>query len=242
MTVRDDSIWIDGATWIDQLPSGLRDSVRSKMTFINVAAGQILVDRGSRPIGVYEIVTGRLKLSVYLQNGKEMAFGIFGRPFTFGESVAILNMAHTLTAVAHEKSRVGLLKTRQFNEMRARHPEINDLVLKSASMRLTSLVTTYVDMCVLSLEERLASRLHNVALAAGKKDRNKKKSDAYTLHLRQDDLANMLGVARQSINKVLKDWETGGLIELTYGGLVVNDMSALLRIAVQLDGMTSSEY
>jgi CRP-like cAMP-binding protein len=87
-------------------------------------------------------------------------------------------------------------------------------------------------MSVSSLEERLASQLHILASAAGKRETSDEESETYSLFVRQDDLANMLGVARQSINRILKEWEAVGLVKLTYGGLAVTDMPGLLKIAV----------
>jgi CRP-like cAMP-binding protein len=41
----------------------------------------------------------------------------------------------------------------------------------------------------------------------------------------------MLGTSRQSINKVLKDWESHGLIQRHYGSITLCDPQALQRLA-----------
>ena len=41
----------------------------------------------------------------------------------------------------------------------------------------------------------------------------------------------MLGVSRQSVNKVLKQWEALGVLQISYRSLLLLDLKALKRLA-----------
>lgn len=57
--------------------------------------------------------------------------------------------------------------------------------------------------------------------------------DAEGLRLRQDDLANIIGVSRQVINRALKRVETTGAIKLGYTRIMIKDMAQLEMLAEQ---------
>jgi len=50
------------------------------------------------------------------------------------------------------------------------------------------------------------------------------------LHVRQEDLAAMIGVSRQTINKELKALERAGMVQLAYGRIVVRDAQRLRTV------------
>ncbi|RJG04516.1 helix-turn-helix domain-containing protein [Noviherbaspirillum sedimenti] len=57
-------------------------------------------------------------------------------------------------------------------------------------------------------------------------------SSRHTLGVSQENLSQMLGTSRQSINKVLRDWERNGLIERHYGSISLCNLDALKRLSM----------
>jgi len=87
------------------------------------------------------------------------------------------------------------------------------------------------------VSQRLAEILLQVARLKGEKipDRKGTRGDGRTLRLRvsQSDLAHMVSVSRQTINKELGLLAREGIVQAAYGQLTVLDISALRRIAEQ---------
>ena len=80
-----------------------------------------------------------------------------------------------------------------------------------------------VDSSLYPLDVRLAYMLYTYS-----SDREGDKgSHDLIVELTQDDLANMMGVTRQSINRIMKAWEEQGHIELGYGQVVVKNFQGL---------------
>ena len=53
------------------------------------------------------------------------------------------------------------------------------------------------------------------------------------LDVSQEGLGHMLGVSRQSVNKVLKQWEGLGVLQVSYRSILLLDLKALKRLALQ---------
>jgi len=51
------------------------------------------------------------------------------------------------------------------------------------------------------------------------------------LRLSQEELSQMLGVSRQSVNRQLKEWEAKGILRLDYGRVTLLDKEALRLLA-----------
>jgi CRP-like cAMP-binding protein len=61
-----------------------------------------------------------------------------------------------------------------------------------------------------------------------------------TVELRQDQLAQMLSVSRQTANQVLKDLEASGLIKVAYGEIEIIDTAGLNAVAALAIGKIQS--
>ncbi len=57
-----------------------------------------------------------------------------------------------------------------------------------------------------------------------------------TLRFSQEEMSQMLGASRQSINRLLKQWERGGAIEVAYRSLTVLDPEALRLLTERDEG------
>jgi CRP-like cAMP-binding protein len=74
-----------------------------------------------------------------------------------------------------------------------------------------------------SITVRLARRLILISNSYGQwTDRRR-----IAVSLKQEELAFMLATSRQTINHLLKNMETQGLIRLTYGKIIINDLPRL---------------
>ena len=214
-------------SWIERIPEAIKQQLRDAMTYIDLAVGECLYHQGDEASGIYEIVEGRLKLSVYGVSGKEVIVGICRAPTTIGETSVIAASKHIHTAEAVEKTRVGLLKLSEFNRLRKEYPEINELLLKSSYIRLMMFSKFFEESSTLQLKARLASRLHLMVVTSAEALAD----GVFSVDLRQDDLAGMANSTRQSVNKVLKDWEQAGIVEVTYGKILIKQPELLLEMA-----------
>mgnify|MGYP006179520421 CR=1 FL=1 len=57
-----------------------------------------------------------------------------------------------------------------------------------------------------------------------------KAGDAPVLRFSQEEAAHMLGASRQTVNRVLKEWEAAGIVRLSYRTLTLADLTAIRRL------------
>lgn len=105
-----------------------------------------------------------------------------------------------------------------FGQLMQRHQSLCLAWLYSFARRLSSSRTRVLEVLGRGVPERVAVLLVQESFDG-------------QLQLPQATIAQMLGVQRTSVNRVLKEFEREGLVELHYGGVVINDFDALRAIA-----------
>ncbi len=78
---------------------------------------------------------------------------------------------------------------------------------------------------LLTAPVRLVRRLALMAEGYGER----RGHTARIVEVRQEQLAQMLSLSRQTTNQLLKDLERQGLVKLVYGGIEILDVAALRR-------------
>ncbi len=218
-------VFQDHENWIDQLPSEVATAVRKEMIPQTLVDGETLFQAWAELKGVYEILQGRIKLVTYSESGKEMITNVITADRTMGESPICAGRTRMLASgVAIGATKVALLPIARFNELRLRIPAINEAVLKRMAQRYLALSSYVVDSSLYPLDFRLAYILYTYS-----SDMNADSGgNQLIVELTQDDLASMMGVTRQSINRIMKVWEEQGHIELGYGHVVVKNFQDLI--------------
>ncbi|BFM15177.1 hypothetical protein R50073_13600 [Maricurvus nonylphenolicus] len=222
--------------WIDRLPEKVRQEVRDNMSRIDLAKGQSLYLEGDVVAGIYEIRAGKIKLSSIGYSGKEMTLTICLPPVTLGDVSLVTGTPSIFSAYATQDTELGLLDRECFERLRNKHPQINEILLKSVCYRQTWMLKVLQDSAILSIESRLAKRLQTLAYSIGTPiGSDAQSAKSIKVPIKQDELSTMLGVSRQTINQLLNDWESLGFVALVYGAVVINDSQLLTDLIEHSD-------
>ena len=144
---------------------------------------------------------------------------------SFGEQ-ALIGDEHVRSAsvAALEWAETLCLSRADFRLLLERHPEVSSIVVTMLSARLTATTQALLDALSLPAETRVMRRLARLAqIYAG--------HPSHSIPLTQDDLASMAGATRQTVNRVLRQAQDDGMIELSRGHIVVVDAAAVSRRA-----------
>ncbi len=213
--------------WIELLPKSLSQELRQQMAYSELDVDQVLYEKGSMSEGIYEVVSGRLKLTANSSDGREVILGVYDSPSTLSDSTTIAQCPHFFTATAIEESRVGLLKTDRFLALRKQYPEINEYLVESICRRMTLMFEYFEASSNYDAEVQLASRLNNLAGISYRTLKDAEDNQRIVIETGQDVLACMLGASRQTVNRILKKWELLGIVKLGYGRLVITNKKLL---------------
>ncbi len=175
--------------------------------------GQVIFRAGAPVDGVWIVRSGQVELSLGRGNDKAVV-GILRAGDVDGDIQLLLAMPHTYTARALGPCTALFLSGAQFEQLLAQRPAIARRWLSSIAERLATAQLRVISLIGKSLTEQVGALLVDQAVD----DR---------VRLPQRTLAAMLGIARASLNKALKDFERSGWIRVEYAEITVIDAAAL---------------
>lgn len=181
------------------------------------AGGTFVFRRGDPSAQIHILRTGTLELSREM-NGRQVALQILRPGDVFGDVPAFLGEPEPFDARAMEDCTVLSLDAAALFNLLQTRPLLAQRWFISIAERMAGLQERLVDLLAGGLEAQLASILLREGSASG------------DVRLTQDQLAEMLGVARTSVQRVLKSLETSEIVDLKYRRIILVDQAALLGL------------
>ena len=169
--------------------------------------------------------SGRLAVRVTTQGGERAMLAVVGPGDAVGE-LALLNQPHRRTASLEALEAVETLALSQhdFQELRAQHPTIDSVLLTILAQRVERLGQQLLDCRYASANRRIARSLTDLARVYGT-------GGAIVIPLTQDEIADLAGTTRPTLNQALQAFASAGLVVLSRGSIEVRDLAGLRRRA-----------
>jgi CRP-like cAMP-binding protein len=206
------------------------DELNRLVSFLRVThypARRILFRKGDPGTNMMVVLQGRVQICTRSAEGKEFVVNIINPGEVFGEIALLDGSDRTADAVTMDACELMVLERRDFVPFLKSHPDACMRLLEVLCQKLRW--TTGVLEAALFLEgpSRLARILVHLARLYGQPVR-----DGVQLHIRlsQQQLANMVGMSRESINKQLGHWRDDGIVAIEDGRITITDLDALQEI------------
>ena len=193
------------------------------------ARRETLVSEGDPSDSFHIILDGRVAIRVTRPTGDTAIVNILGPDSHFGE-VSLLGQdqsSRTASVVALETVRTLSIPASVFHELRERNPRLERLVSRLLAQRVDALSAQLLEAMYDPLERRVVRRLVALTVAFGAGE--SAVPDPVTIPLTQDELAELVGGTRPSVNQMLRRFVEEGMVELRRGRIVVTDVAALRR-------------
>jgi CRP-like cAMP-binding protein len=167
------------------------------------------------------IVRGRFAVRVATPYGDAVVLAVLGPGELFGELGLLSPDARRSASVtALEPAETRAIHKLDFEALGRAHPELWRLLTTALAARVRRLSDLLVEALYVPAEQRVLRRLHELA-----------PEGAGAVPLTQEELATLAGTSRATVNRVLRDAERRGEVELRRGRTVLLDPEALLRRA-----------
>jgi CRP/FNR family cyclic AMP-dependent transcriptional regulator len=192
-----------------------------------------IFSQGDGTAGLFFIQTGKVRISVVSDGGKEATIGILGERDFFGEGGLAGQLVHMSSAVAMTDCvLLRITKKAMIDEM-SQQPRLSALFVKYLLKRNIRYQDDLVDQLFNSSEKRLA-RLLLIMARFGKEG----VSDTLVPRLSQETLAEMVGTTRSRVNFFMNRFRKLGFINYDIGNnLLVH--SSLLSVVLNDDEVTT---
>lgn len=199
-------------------PAAVQAEFREKAIRRAFSAGQFLHHRGDPADGFWIVESGQVKCGHQDAQGNMHVLFILGPGDSFGELACLGQFERVLDIEALGKVEMLWVSDKIFSDVIARSPETARSMLKILAKQLQEALDNLLVFRNMPASKRLAQRL--LAFAGDREPPVK-------LGIRQQELAELIGVSRMTIASVLAELENLGLVTRRYGHLVVEDPVAL---------------
>jgi CRP-like cAMP-binding protein len=210
-----------------ELPEELARGLFEKSRTIALAADQTLFLAGDAGDACYRVEDGLLKASVFAPGGDERILAIFGPGSLVGELSMIDGMARSASVAALRRSRLSRISRASFDAFARSNPELCHHVMRLLARRLRDTNIALAAASFLPLKGRIARVLLSLADAFGNDVGNGR--IVVRQKITQSDLAGMAGLARENVNRILKDWTDRSLVSRLAGYYCLENKAAIER-------------
>ena len=193
-----------------------------------IKKGNTLFQEGDAGDRLYVVTEGKIKLSHASGDGRESVLMVLGPGDMFGELSLFDPGPRTATAVAVTDSKVLGLGNTDLNPWLAGRPEVAQKLLQALAHRLRRTNEAMSDLVFADVPGRVAKAL----LELGEKFGSKTEVGVYVNHdLTQEELAQLVGASRETVNKALADFVSRGWLKLETRSVELLDLERLSKRA-----------
>lgn len=216
--------------WFEQLPEALREALFADGTWRRLAPGEALFARGDAFDGLYCVASGAMQIDATGESGKAALLGQLEPGAWFGEICLFDGLPRTHDARAVNAVTLWHVPRPVLERLLARHPAWWRDFGRLLAIKTRQAFEYVEEAQLLPPAARTGRRL--AAMARGYGDAPSP-GDAGTPSVRiaQEQLAQMLGLSRQTINQALRELEARGLLRLRYGSIELLDVAALQTLS-----------
>lgn len=181
-----------------------------------VAKGIVVLTEGAIGDSLFTIISGRVKVYIGDEDGREIILKILSAGDFFGEMSMIDSQPRSASVSTLENCVFRVLSHDAFEESLRRAPRIATLVMQSLAKRLRDADRKISTLALMDVYGRVASTLLELAITSNGKMVVGEK-------LSQQDLANMVGASREMVNRILKDLTERGYISIESKTITIHD-------------------
>lgn len=211
---------VSSPTLFDALPEAIQSDLLRNAIRRSFTDGQSIWHRGDVADGFWVIQKGQVKAGRHSDTGEMQALFMVGPGDSIGELALLGEFPRTVDAEAVGELEMLWISDTVLSSAIAESPIVSNAFIKALSLQLQEAFNRLIGYRNMPAPKRLAHNL--LALAEGKEA-------PVQLGIRQQELAELVGVSRMTIASTLAQLEELGLVTRHYRHLILTDPSALRR-------------
>ncbi len=204
------------------------DNLSLHKTCIRYKKGQTLFYEGTRPMGLFCINTGKVKVYKISSDGKEQIIKLCKPGDFLGYRALISEEFYNSSATVIEEGAMCYIPKTEFLDILQKSPDFFRRMAKKVAHDLGMMEQKLVTIAQKSVRERLAATLIMLKETYGMEG---EESDLIDIALSREDLANIIGTATETVIRLLSDFKTQKLISLQGKKIIVLNPKGLVREA-----------
>ncbi len=205
--IGDRTMAIKAVPFFTQLSDRELDVIRAVASEKTYPKNAVVLTEGEMGDSLYMIQSGKVKVFIGDEEGREIILKILGPGAFFGEMSMIDKQPRSASVTTIEGSTFQVLTHAAFEKCVEQEPRIGNMVMQILAQRVREADRKIGTLALMDVYGRVASTLlelsvySNGKLVVGEK-------------LSQQELANMVGASREMVNRILKDLTDRGFISV----------------------------
>jgi CRP-like cAMP-binding protein len=185
------------------------------------ARNEVIFREGDPGDTVHLIDRGHVAVRVGTPDGDVATVRVLGPGDLFGELAVLDPGPRMATTVALDRVETLTMHRDVIEQLRRDHPSVDRVLLHATQQELKRLSLALTEVLYSATPVRVARQLERMAASFS----------ADVVPLTQDDLAGLCGTTRQTVNQVLQELQSAGVIALGRARITILDAAALARRA-----------
>ena len=226
MTKAADESVIRSAPLFSALSDEEAASLRASMTLVKVTKGHTLFKEGEGGDRLFVVLDGKLKLGKSSPDGRENLQEILGPGEMFGELSLFDPGPRTATATAITDAKLLMLPHEKVLDLITSQPAVSLELLRRLAQRLRDSRGEQSDLVFVDVPGRVAKAIIDL----GERFGEQKEDGLHVKHdLTQEELAQLVGASRETVNKALADFAARGWVALEPRAVLVKDYERISK-------------
>lgn len=214
---------LGGSFLFKALDGEARRALASRAFVRQHRAGSPIFHAGDPGASMMAIATGTVRISMLTPTAREVVLAELTAGDVFGEVALLDGGERSADAAAITNCSLVVLERRWIVGLLESQPKLAIRLVELLCARLRRSDSRMLELSFLDLPSRLARTLIRATTPAG----DGAARPIAKLSLSQSVLANMVGGTRENVNRCLRNWQKGGIVDLRDGWLVIADRAAL---------------
>lgn len=195
---------------------------------VSFSRGQVIFVEGEPGETLFIITAGKVKIGRRTADGRESLITLMGPSDMFGELAIFDPGPRTSTVTALTEVHAVTMDRTALRTWIAEQPEIAEQLLRVLARRLRRTNDNLSDLIFTDVPGRVAKQLLHLAQRFGTRDGNSLRVDH---ELTQEEIAQLVGSSRETVNKALADFAQRGWIRVQGKSILIDNAELLARRA-----------
>lgn len=182
----------------------------------------IIFSEGQNPHYVFQINKGKVKIYRSNEEGREFIVALIGPGEYFGYLAVLQNRNYPERAVAMEDTEITLIPKQDFYSLIHNNRDVAGRFIKMLAGNVFEVEEQLIDLAYNSVRKRVAD-----ALIRLKERYDSQGQEKFTISILRDDLAQLVGTAKETVIRMLSDFKEEGLVEMKGSKITILDEDRL---------------
>ncbi len=179
-----------------------------------------LFDEGDYPRYLFFVKSGKIKTYKTNENGKDYIIDIYKAGDFIGYVDLIKDNPYTESAAALEESELSLIPKEDFQKLMYSNRDVSSQLIRMLANNVSNKEEQLLQLAYNSVRKRVADAVLFLS----------EKEDTDEISILRDDLARIVGTAKESVIRMLTEFKHDGYIDITDGLITIKNREKLQHL------------